>query len=201
VERTRQASACASQSRGCTSARTPARTPARHAHALVSQGHARTTARARVRTSRARAAAAASTRQVVLGHQPVRQARAALSPRFSARFSERQTRANFPPKKYLTIRGGGRIFRHKLQSNFGPAYAALAGVVVGGAPCSRRRASRRTSQVSSGTRATRGRSSASVLLRWRFVCDGCAMAGALKQCRRAWLARTARRRDRGGHGR
>jgi hypothetical protein len=47
--------------------------PARHAHALVSQGHARTAVRARVRTSRARAAAAASTRQLVLGHQPVRQ--------------------------------------------------------------------------------------------------------------------------------
>jgi len=47
--------------------------PARHAHALVSQGDARTSARARVRTSHARAAAAASTRQVVLGHQPVRQ--------------------------------------------------------------------------------------------------------------------------------
>jgi hypothetical protein len=54
-------------------ARTSARTPARHANALVSQGHARTTVRARVRTSRACAAAAASTRQVVLGHQPVRQ--------------------------------------------------------------------------------------------------------------------------------
>ena len=47
--------------------------PARHAHALVSQGDARTSARARVRTSHARAAAAASTRQVVLGHQLVRQ--------------------------------------------------------------------------------------------------------------------------------
>ena len=40
--------------------------PARHAHALVSQGHARTTARARVGTSRA--AAAGSTRHVVRGH-------------------------------------------------------------------------------------------------------------------------------------
>ena len=47
--------------------------PARHAHALVSQGDARTSARGRVRTSHARVAAAASTRQVVLGHQPVRQ--------------------------------------------------------------------------------------------------------------------------------
>jgi hypothetical protein len=47
--------------------------PARHAHALVSQGDARTSARVRVRTSHARAAAAASTRQVVLGRQPVRQ--------------------------------------------------------------------------------------------------------------------------------
>ena len=37
--------------------------PARHAHALVSQGDARTSARARVRTSHARAAAAASTRR------------------------------------------------------------------------------------------------------------------------------------------
>ena len=46
--------------------------PARHAHALVSQGDARTSARARVRTSHARAAAAASTRQVVLSRQPVR---------------------------------------------------------------------------------------------------------------------------------
>ena len=47
--------------------------PARHAHALVSQGDARTSARRRVRTSHARVAAVASTRQVVLGHQPVRQ--------------------------------------------------------------------------------------------------------------------------------
>ena len=46
--------------------------PARHAHALVSQGDARTSARARVRTSHARAAAAASTRQVVLSRQLVR---------------------------------------------------------------------------------------------------------------------------------
>ena len=70
----RHAHALVSQGDARTSARTPARTPARHAYALVSQGHARTTARARVRTSRARAAAAAaSTRQVVLGHQPVRQ--------------------------------------------------------------------------------------------------------------------------------
>ena len=37
--------------------------PARHAHALVSQGDARTSARARFRTSHARAAAAASTRR------------------------------------------------------------------------------------------------------------------------------------------
>ena len=37
--------------------------PARHAHALVSPGDARTSARARVRTSHARAAAAASTRR------------------------------------------------------------------------------------------------------------------------------------------
>jgi hypothetical protein len=73
VQRTRQARACASQSRGCTSARTRARTPARHAHALARHGHARTAVRARVRTSRAPAAAAASTRQVVLGHQPFRQ--------------------------------------------------------------------------------------------------------------------------------
>ena len=75
MQRTCQARACASQSRGCTHVGADtARTPARHAHALVSQGHARTTARARIRTSRARAAAAAaSTRQVVLGHQPVRQ--------------------------------------------------------------------------------------------------------------------------------
>jgi hypothetical protein len=167
---------------------------ARHAHALVSQGDARTAARARVGTSRARAAAAGSTHHVVLGHQApqhVRQqkkyrrladARAAgangqpargrhaprcapadarsagrgrglaalprpsqrrpaaalprwlkigtrraarrrgpahalwccaqghgkaacdaLLVRFSARFSERQTRANFPPKKYLCL--------------------------------------------------------------------------------------------------
>jgi len=45
--------------------------PARQTHALVSQGDARKSARARVRTSHARAAAAASTRQVVLGHQLV----------------------------------------------------------------------------------------------------------------------------------
>jgi hypothetical protein len=54
-------------------ARTPTRTPDRHGHALARHGHARTVARARVRTSRARAAAAASTRQVVFGHQTVRQ--------------------------------------------------------------------------------------------------------------------------------
>ena len=46
--------------------------PARQTHALVSQGDARTSARARVRTSHARAAAAASTRQVVLSRQLVR---------------------------------------------------------------------------------------------------------------------------------
>jgi hypothetical protein len=60
--------ALVSQGDARTSARTPARTPTRHAHALVSQGHARTTARARVGTSRERAAAAGSTRHVVLGH-------------------------------------------------------------------------------------------------------------------------------------
>ena len=54
-------------------ARTPTRTPDRHGHTLARHGHARTVARARVRTSRARAAEAASTRQVVLGHQTVRQ--------------------------------------------------------------------------------------------------------------------------------
>ena len=69
----RHAHALVSQGDARTSARTPARTPARHAHALVSQGHARTTAQARVGTSRvgtsrARAAAAGSTRHVVLGH-------------------------------------------------------------------------------------------------------------------------------------
>ena len=62
----RHAHALVSQGHARTSARTPARTPARHAHALVSQGYARTTARARVGTSRA--AAAGSTRHVVRGH-------------------------------------------------------------------------------------------------------------------------------------
>ena len=47
--------------------------PARHAHALVRHGHARTAVWARVRTSRARVAAVASTSQVVLGHHHVRQ--------------------------------------------------------------------------------------------------------------------------------
>jgi hypothetical protein len=64
-----QTASPSSPARNAPDAASCAADPPRHAHALVSQGDARTAARARVGTSRARAAAAGSTHHVVLGHQ------------------------------------------------------------------------------------------------------------------------------------